>query len=76
MTADEWNKRYPIGTPVRYSPVMPLAAGMDTIDTVTRSPAWTLGSGHHVVLVKGLPGGIHLAHLEVLSQTDPPKENP
>ncbi|MFD7669053.1 hypothetical protein [Streptomyces sp. NPDC059788] len=34
--------------------------------TVTRTPAWTLGSGDPVVSVEGGTGGIHLTHIDVI----------
>lgn len=63
MTADEWNAAHPVGTPVRFWPVMPPREG-EAVDTVTRSEAWELGRS--VVLVKGIAGGVALSHLEVL----------
>lgn len=62
MNADEWNARYPDGTPVTAYP--------DTRDdqpmyTRTRSAAWTLGHGAPVVSVEGYAGGIHLTHVDV-----------
>jgi len=58
MTPEQWNERYPIGTPVRVTSVQ---AGdgqpVQTFDTVTRSPCWALGHGTPVVLVKGKTGG-------------------
>jgi len=58
MTPEQWNARYPIGTPVRVTSVQ---AGhgqpAQTFDTVTRSECWALGHGTPVVLVKGKTGG-------------------
>lgn len=62
MTADEWNAAHPVGTPVRFWPVMPKREG-EAVDTVTRSEAWT--SSRAIVLVKGIAGGVALSHLEV-----------
>lgn len=69
MTADEWNERYPIGTPVvAYPGVLPddpTAASLCTrLDTRTRSAAWTLGHGRPVVKVEGRAGGIALTHID------------
>ena len=66
-TSAEWNSAYPIGTLVRYWPVMPKREG-EAIDTTTRSEAWMLGHGKHVVLVKGIAGGVLLSHLELRSE--------
>lgn len=65
MTADEWNAAHPVGTPVRYWPVLPPHPGIEPLDTVTRSEAWTLGHGEPVASVKGRTGGVLLSHLEV-----------
>jgi hypothetical protein len=35
------------------------------LDTVTRTPAWTLGGGYPVVSVEGYAGGIALTHIDV-----------
>lgn len=67
MTADDWNARYPIGTPViAYPGARPEhATGADTrLETVTRTAAWTLGHGAAVVAVEGYAGGIALTHID------------
>jgi hypothetical protein len=66
MTAEEWNKKYPVGTKIRYYPIK----GIPEYDhqyreSKTRSIAWTLGSGHPIVKIEGLAGGVHLDHLEI-----------
>lgn len=61
MTADEWNARYPVGTPVTAYPVTRDDEGLTT---VTRTPAWTLGHGAAVVSVDGYAGGICLTHVD------------
>ncbi|MCX5112173.1 hypothetical protein OOK13_40440 [Streptomyces sp. NBC_00378] len=61
MTADEWNERYPVGTPVL---AYPGTRDDEPLDTVTRTPAWTLGHGAAVVSVEGEAGGIHLTHVD------------
>ncbi|MES9587783.1 hypothetical protein ABWK57_02615 [Streptomyces sp. NPDC094045] len=64
MTADEWNRRYPVGTPVL---AYPGSRDAEPLDTVTRTPAWTLGHGSEavaVVSVEGATGGIRLAHVD------------
>lgn len=63
MTADEWNARYPIGTPIVAYPVTRDDEGLTT---VTRSRAWTLGHGSPVVSVEGYGGGICLTHVDPL----------
>lgn len=55
MSADEWNEKYPSGTYV----CVELDDGSSWF-TLTRSEAWTLPSGHHVVLLQGRTGGFSL----------------
>jgi hypothetical protein len=64
LTAEQWNERYPIGTPVRCWPGFREGEGMVTR---TRTPAWTLGCGAAVVSVDGKSGGIALTHVELLN---------
>ncbi|MFD8820819.1 hypothetical protein ACFV1C_00370 [Streptomyces sp. NPDC059605] len=61
MTADEWNRLYPVGTPVL---AYPLTRDDEPLDTATRTPAWTLGHGEPVVSVEGYAGGICLTHVD------------
>lgn len=61
MTADEWNARYPVGTPVT---AFPVTRDDEGLTTVTRTPAWTLGHGAAVVSVDGYAGGICLTHVD------------
>jgi len=62
-TAADWNRRFPVGTPVRY---FPARNRFDHLETQTRSDAWTLGGGDAVVLVEGRSGGVSLDHLIVV----------
>ena len=68
-TAEEWNELYPVGTPVRYHPIIDKAEG---IDTRTRSAAWTLGHGEAVVAVEGKSGGVCLCALDVRFESSAP----
>jgi hypothetical protein len=59
----------PIGTPVlAYPSVRPddpkFGRLATTLDTVTRSEVWALGSGDLVVAVEGYAGGIALTHID------------
>lgn len=63
MTADEFNSRYPVGTAVVAYPDSRLDRALET---VTRTPAWTLGHGAPVVSVEGYAGGISLTHVDVI----------
>lgn len=65
MTADEWNRRHPVGTPVDAWP-----GSRDTapVRTRTRTPAWTLGSGDAVVSIEGRSGGIALDHVHPIEE--------
>jgi hypothetical protein len=75
LTADQFNDRYPIGTPViAYPGIRPEYAktiGSDScprLETRTRSHAWNLGHGEPVVLVDDYAGGISLEHIDVVGQ--------
>jgi hypothetical protein len=57
MTAEEFNKLYPIGTTVHYHPMI---GRENHIVTKTRSSAWSLPSGQEVVMVEGRAGGVAL----------------
>jgi hypothetical protein len=71
LTAEQWNSRHPIGTPVIAYPGVrpsdPLAAvfGVPRLETRTRSRAWNLGHGEPVVAVDGYAGGISLDHIDL-----------
>lgn len=64
--ATDWNMRVPVGTPVKY---WPLIGEQDPppVEGVTRSEAWCLGHGTPVVLITGKSGGVCLSHLEVVT---------
>ncbi|WP_328923197.1 hypothetical protein [Streptomyces griseoaurantiacus] len=70
LTAEQWNGRHPVGTPVvAYPDVRPedaQATGFPCtrLETRTRSAAWTLGHGAPVVAVEGHTGGIALTHVD------------
>lgn len=78
LTAEQWNERHPIGTPViAYPGIRPeYAAEIGTtqytrLETVTRTRAWNLGHGEPVVSVEGYAGGISLEHVDVVEQPEP-----
>ena len=62
FSANEWNSKYPKGTPVKYFP-RGRRADAKPIETKTRGPAYHLSSGAVIV---PLDGGLHgkLAHIE------------
>lgn len=62
MGAKEFNRLFPVGTPVRYFSII---GGPDFVETETRSEAWELGHGAPVVMVKGRSGGVSLEAVEV-----------
>lgn len=72
MTADEWNARYLIGTPVVAYPLTRPEDGIpsyfEQLVSRTRTPAWTLGHGEPVVSVVGYAGGICLTHVDVITE--------
>lgn len=61
-SAEQWNTRFPVGTPVFAWPGM-----LDHVPLVTRTrtPAWDLASGEAVVSVDGHAGGIVLHHIQL-----------
>lgn len=64
ITAEQWNERHPIGTPVRAYPI--LDNEQTAFDTKTRSEAWNLGDGSPVAKIEGRTGGYLLEALKVL----------
>ncbi|MFI6443794.1 hypothetical protein [Kitasatospora sp. NPDC050543] len=73
LTAEQWNDRYPPGTPViAYPGVRPEfgLAEYPRLETRTRSRAWNLGHGEPVVAVDGHAGGIALTHVDVVEQAE------
>lgn len=68
MTATQWNESFPEGTRVRYFPTRGDDGKLcgEPLNTITRSPAWSLGCGVPVVKICGRAGGVSLEHLEVL----------
>ena len=68
--ARDFNKRFPVGTPVRYYHIR----GVDEfVETVTRSEAWPLGHGAVVVKIMGKTGGVLIDHVFALPTERGPK---
>ncbi|MFD5386317.1 hypothetical protein ACFWMG_15475 [Streptomyces sp. NPDC127074] len=61
MNAEQFNARYPVGTPVM---AYPATRNDAPLITRTRTEAWTLGHGAAVVSVDGYAGGIRLTHVD------------
>lgn len=61
FTADDWNRLYPVGTPVRFWLLEP--GNGRGVATKTRTPAWALGHGAVVVCIEGRSGGVAITHL-------------
>lgn len=64
ITAAEWNQRFPVGTPVRYHPII---GDKKFITSKTRSEAWELGDGTPVVKIEGRTGGVLLEAIDVIT---------
>ena len=61
MTSDEFNQRHEVGAPMHY---VSFLGGPDApIATATRSRAWRLASGEHVVMIEGITGCVSIDHL-------------
>ncbi len=55
---DDWNAKYPVGTPVtRYKLINPLE---EPGETKTRSAAWVMSGHSAMVMVEGVSGGVIL----------------
>lgn len=67
MTADEFTKAYPTGTPAKYWPVK---GENRFIETAIRSDAWALGHGAVVVKVEGVTGCVDIGHLVLPEPTE------
>jgi hypothetical protein len=65
LSANEFNRRFPVGTPVDYTPII---GGQERHPTRTRSAAWTLGHGGVVVMVEGFIGGVAIEALHVVEE--------
>ncbi len=68
ITASEWNSRYGIGQAVVYHSVVKDGDQPELLTTggfpaTTRSEAWTLPNGQHVVMIEGKAGGVALTHV-------------
>lgn len=62
--ADAWNAAYPVGTRVRYWPVL----GRDGFRVAeTTSPAWAIPSGAALVSITGQSGGVSLTHVQAIA---------
>lgn len=61
-SSEQFNEQHPIGTPVNYYPVIGVP---NCTPTKTRSKAWTMYSGEHVVMIEGKSGCVSLQAIEV-----------
>jgi hypothetical protein len=59
VTAEQWNAKYPVGTPIAF---FPIKGRMEHTDTKTCSEAWELGGGQVVVKIEGRAGGVAIQH--------------
>lgn len=67
MTAEQFAAKAPVGTPVRYWPVLP-RRGEQFVDTKIRSEPWALGHGAIVVMVESHAGGVSIEHIDILER--------
>lgn len=64
---EDWNQKYPLGTPVRYWTGVREGEGKEG---KTRTEASLLSGHSAVVWVTGQPGCISLSHVEPIEETD------
>jgi len=76
IAADAWNGEHPVGTWVRYWPILPPGPGSVPIFTRTRSRAWVLGGHTPVVQVEHASGCVALSHLEIVQTSGNPLTAP
>jgi hypothetical protein len=71
VNAEQFNAAFPVGTPVVAYPLTRPEDDQpdffERLETVTRTPAWTLGHGKPVVSVDGYAGGIALTHIDPIT---------
>ncbi|SUO96784.1 hypothetical protein [Suttonella ornithocola] len=63
---DDFNERYPIGSPCIYYPHLLIGSKNNPYKTKTRSKAFIQGEHTVVVLLEGRRGGFALTHLEMI----------
>ena len=61
MTEEDASRMFPVGTKVKY---FPISDEKEYTETSILSEVWALGHGELVVRVKGITGGVAVAHLE------------
>lgn len=64
ITLEQAAERFPIGTKVRYFPIMGEAA---FYEAEIRSAPWAIGHGQVVVKITGCAGGVCVEHLQTTS---------
>lgn len=69
MTADEWNREYPKGTPVEYTPMEGWWNHPEAFITQTRGGAFTLRNGDVLVGILGKRGSVSLNLVRPLNLT-------
>jgi len=62
---DRWNSKYPVGTPVRFYPVI---GGQDRIETKTKTHAFILSGATACVFVEGRAGCVALEAVEPMDR--------
>jgi hypothetical protein len=67
LTAEQFNKLYPIGVVVDYHAIIDEP---ECVRTRTRSYAWRMASGHDVVMVEGKAGCVHIEALTFPAESE------
>lgn len=71
MTSQEFNCQFPVGTRVKYFPII---GGTEFFRTTTRSEAWDLPAGQSVVKINGRAGGVSLDAIEIADPAEDRRE--
>jgi hypothetical protein len=75
-SAAAWNESHPVGTRVRYWPVVDQP---ECFDATTRTPAWAVFDGTAwvvLVSIEGFTGGVALSHISPLAAEPRPELRP
>jgi hypothetical protein len=70
MNHIDWNKKYPVGTKVRYTPMDTHGRKLPVVKTVTRTQAYTEGRGQFFVGIKATRELVPLSFVTPMEEAD------